>query len=213
MKTSIFLFSALISLVSLQAQDRPGEVRFTVEVSTDSLLMGNALQVRFTVENGQPEDFEAPYFSGFEVASGPNYTSSMSIVNGQAAQKVSYTYLLLPREVGNYFIEPASVRVDGQILESNPMEVIVVPNPDGAQQSHQMPELQQAPHFNMPGLNGFGFEGFGFPGFGEMPDPSSLFFNLQEHPAFKDLMERMQPPQPHEAPQAPKKKQRKTYKL
>ena len=210
MKKVLFVSLALLSLSMLHAQQN--EVRFTVEVSTDSLLMGNALQVRFILENGQGQDFQAPYFNGFSVVSGPNYASSMSIVNGRTTQRLTYTFHLVPEDIGNYYIEPASIKVGGQYLETAPIEVIVFPNPDGIQQDFppgQQPMLQ----FSMPGFEDFGrhgfpgFEGFDMEQFG-MPDFGGSFFNLDS------LMQEFQQLQPYELPEEGKPgKKRKTYKL
>ncbi|HQU59953.1 MAG TPA: BatD family protein, partial [Saprospiraceae bacterium] len=68
--------------------------RFSVEVSSDSILMGNYFKVVFTLENANGEQFEAPLFQGFDVVSGPSFSSSISVINGQTSQKVSYTYYL-----------------------------------------------------------------------------------------------------------------------
>lgn len=213
MKKVLIIGVLLLSCSAIRAQSEA--VRFTVEVSTDSLLMGNLLQVSFTLENGQGQNFQAPLFTGFSVVSGPNYSSSMSIVNGRTSQRLAYTYQLMPEEVGNYYIEPASIKVDGQVLETAPLEVIVAPNPDGIQQGPPaggQPQLQ----FGMPGLEGFGFEfpgmepfdmeEFGRGGFGGFPNLDSL---MQE---FRNL-------QPFELPEVPEGeegnpgKKRKTYKL
>jgi hypothetical protein len=112
----------------LMAQDGP---KFTVEVSSDSILMNNYFTVSFTLENAEGANFMPPAFDEFEVASGPNTSSSMSIMNGKVSQKVTYTYYLRPRDIGNYFIEPASIESDEGVLETLPREVIVLPNPEG----------------------------------------------------------------------------------
>jgi hypothetical protein len=195
-------------------------VRFSVEVSTDSLLMDNPLQVSFTLENGAGNDFQAPLFNGFSVVSGPNVSSSMSIVNGAVTQSKRFTFLLMPERVGNFFIEPASVTVEGTVLETLPVEIIVVPNPDGIQQApteqrlgfggfHSFPSMPEGNFFefgpdelrqqmeefgfdlNQMEFPSFDWEQFDFPG-----------FNWESFPA--------EPPAQQEQPQ---KKKRKTYKL
>lgn len=131
------------------AQDGPV---FSVEISTDSLLLGNYLQVKFTLKNAQGEDFTPPLFEGFRTVSGPNFASSFSMVNGAVTQSVSYSFDLEPLEVGNYYIEPASIRVGEKVLETEPVEVMVVPNPDG---------VIQQPKTGMQ-LFEFRFDDFGF---------------------------------------------------
>ncbi len=126
-KIVAILLLCFISFVGMNAQ----EAKFTVTVSADSILMDNQFQVSFTLENVQGTEFEAPTFGDFDVLSGPNMSSSFSMMNGAVTQTVSYTYILRPKDVGNYFIEPASIKTGDNYLETAPLEVMVVPNPDG----------------------------------------------------------------------------------
>lgn len=118
---------SLILAVSLIGQ----EPVFTVQTNYDSLLLGNHLELTFTLENAKDGNFESPTFDGFRLLSGPNYSSMMSIVNGEVSQKKSYTFILEPKDIGNYFIEPSSIEVGDKVLETQPIEIIVLPNPDG----------------------------------------------------------------------------------
>lgn len=212
------IVAAIVLFASSYAQE--AAARFSVEVSTDSLLMDNPLQVRFTLANGDGQDFEAPLFTGFNVVSGPNVSSSISMMNGAVKQSVSYTYLLMPDQVGNYFIEPASIVVDGKVLETLPLEVVVVPNPDGIRQP--LPEqrlgLGGFPDFPaMPESDFFDFDpeqlreqmkefGFDFDQM-ELPEFDGEWFDF---PGFN--WEEFSIPAPAQ-PAQPKKKKRKTYKL
>ncbi|NUO02149.1 MAG: BatD family protein [Saprospiraceae bacterium] len=119
----------LIFLAGLTASGQEN-AKFTVEVSTDSVLFGNYFQVQFTLENASGTDFRPPAFDEFDVISGPNMASSFSMSNGKVSQSVTYTYYLKPREVGNYYIHPASIKAGEKIIETNAKEVLVVPNPD-----------------------------------------------------------------------------------
>lgn len=123
-----------------------------VEVSTDSLLFGNPLKVTFIAEGTSTDGFEAPDFEGFSVVNGPAFSSSVSIVNGAVSQRASVSYWLEPEEVGVFFIPPAFLVLDsGETLESQPLEILVVPNPDGIQ---QIPEAEQEGWLN----RGFSFD-------------------------------------------------------
>ncbi|MEM9885093.1 MAG: BatD family protein [Bacteroidota bacterium] len=129
-KAIVFLF--LLSTWALPAQK---EVLFTVDVSTDSILMDNYFEVTFTLENASGKQFVAPSFEDFQVLSGPNTSSSMSIINGDMTQSISYSYYLKPKDIGSYYITPASIEADGALLETLAIEVGVFPNPDGIQQN------------------------------------------------------------------------------
>ena len=112
----------LILILSLGIQSlilAQDNATFSVEMSSDSILMGNYFQVKFTLENAQSNNFIAPDFEGFRVISGPNMTSSYSMINGEVSQSMTYTYYLEPVDVGNYFIAPASIEVEDKFIENN----------------------------------------------------------------------------------------------
>ncbi len=133
------------------------ETNFTVNVNNDSILLGNRFSVTFSLKNGQGEDFFFPEFTGFVKVGGPNMSSQMNIINGAVSQSVQYTYLLEAHEVGDYYIEPASVKVGDGYLETPPILVRVFPNPEGIIQSPSAPSRPSSPF----GDNFFGQDFFG----------------------------------------------------
>jgi hypothetical protein len=123
---------AFLSTMMTNAQVKAQQTaKLTIEVSTDSILLGNYFQVTFTLENANGDNFEPPTFENFTVVSGPNLSSSFSMANGVMKQSIAYSYYLEPKDIGNYYIEPASIEADGMVLMSEPVEVMVVPNPEG----------------------------------------------------------------------------------
>lgn len=120
------VFTVLLSLAAF-AQTEP---IFRVKVSQDSVLFGNPIEVRFTLEQGRGKNFQPPSFSGFDVVGGPNQSSNFSMINGEVKQSMTFSYFIEPREIGNYYIEPASIEVEGKIFETQPLQIMVVPNPD-----------------------------------------------------------------------------------
>jgi len=127
-------FSFIISLVFAQQ-----ESNFRIEVSSDSILLGNYFEVKFILENESGSQFEPPAFNGFTVVGGPNQSSNFSMMNGKVSQSMSYSYYLEPLDIGNYYIDPASINVGDKILETLPQEILVVVNPD---------EIYQPPSIN-----------------------------------------------------------------
>ena len=134
------IFAMVVGLFLCGPMLAQEEARFTIEVSSDSILMGNYFEVKFTLENAKGSNFEPPTFSEFFLKGGPNTASSMSIVNGEVSQTITYSYYLEPKDIGNYWVEPASIAVGDEILETQPIEVVVFPNPDGIKQ--QIPQKQ-----------------------------------------------------------------------
>lgn len=109
------------------------ESLFKVEVSVDTVLMDNYVEVRFTMENIDGT-FEAPSFGEFNVVGGPNVSSSMSIINGDVTKKESYSYFLQPKNVGKIYIEEAYVESGEGQLSTKPFPIIVLENPEGIKQ-------------------------------------------------------------------------------
>lgn len=189
MKNLTALPALLLVATLIQAQNEAPS--FSVRLSTDSVLMGNYFQVQFILENGNGTDFQAPEFDeSFHVVSGPAYSNFTSIVNGELSQKMTISYYLEPRQEGLYYIGPASIRVGNEMLETEPVEVLVVPNPDG---------IKQQPHVEAPS---FRFE-FGDPFQSESPLFKDPFF---------DIPQRILPPGPDTPPDRYKKK-RKTIRI
>ncbi len=200
MKKKIFsMLFAMAFLGLAYGQDKP--VKFTVEVSTDSILMDNYFEVKFILENADGQNFEAPDLSeNFNVLSGPNFSTSMSMINGDVTQSMTIKYFLEPKDIGAYYILPANVETSDQVLETAPLEVMVVPNPDGIKQSPMRSNDRLLFEFGDP----FDFGG-SFPGFDmEMPFDLNKLLELDESAP--------QQPAPKKEAQ-PKKKKRKTTRI
>jgi hypothetical protein len=183
---SIFIFSFFANAFS---QDKP--INFTVTVSSDSILMDNYFEVKFILENADGKNFEAPDFSQhFKVISGPNFSTSMNIVNGDVSRKMTITYFVEPKETGLFYILPASVQAADKVLETSPLEVLVVPNPSGVKQS---PSRSNMDSFQFNFGNPFDMEFF-------MPE-------------FKEMPERNRPLPEEQAPAETPKKKKKTTRI
>ena len=119
---------ALLILMPCLAAQSP---KFTVEVSSDTVLLGNYIEVKFTVENAPAQSFEAPDLNAFRMVGGPNTSTSMSVVNGEVSQSASYSYYLEPPDIGTFTIPPAYVMAGDAALETFPIDIIAIPNPEG----------------------------------------------------------------------------------
>lgn len=128
---SAFILTALV----VQAQD----VKFTVEISSDTLLVGNYFELKYTVENASMDNFDPPKLQHHHIVGGPNTSTQMSFVNGEMSQSASYTYFIEPADIGSYTIPPAYLTTDDGNLEAPPIDIIVLPNPEGiVQPPHQI---------------------------------------------------------------------------
>jgi len=86
---------------------------------------GEQFEVTFSV-NGNATNFSPPSLSGFQIAGGPNQSSSMEMINGNTTVSVAFSYVLVGVKEGDYTIGPATVIVDGRRLTTNPVKVKVV---------------------------------------------------------------------------------------
>jgi hypothetical protein len=128
MKKWTSFLSVIIFCVSIvNGQSDP---KVTVSISSDSILMGNVFILKYSLEN-ESGDFSAPNLDDFVVVSGPNTSSSFSIMNGKMSQSSSYTYYLSPKESGNYYINPGAFKIKDLTLETALIQIIVLPNPEG----------------------------------------------------------------------------------
>lgn len=152
MKNLAFLTSFLISF-SLMAQ-KPS---CSVEVSRQTMLMHNKLLVTFTIENTTVKDWKRPVFSHFKVVAGPNTSISTSIINGEVSSRASYSYYVTPNEPGTWTIPAVSIETSEGIFSTQPLEILVKPNPDGIVE--ELPEkddffyfFNQSPSFGSPNV-------------------------------------------------------------
>ena len=130
MKATNYFFPFLLLLsISAGAQETKA-VTFTATVSTDSVILGYSYELTFTLENAEGTHFAEPSFDDFDLVSGPNTSMQTQILNGVVSQKRSYSYYLQPREVGLFYVGPASIETGEGVLETAPIEILVVPNPD-----------------------------------------------------------------------------------
>ena len=176
----LFVFQTKANIVE-------NEPKFEVKVSKTSVLLGNYIEVTFTLKNAGGNKFEAPNFEGFDIIGGPNQSSSYSIMNGVTTQSVSYSYYVKPRDIGNIFVSPAYIEVDGKVLETLPIEILVMDNPEGIIEKPQRQSPNRMDMFQFPNDDFFNF-----------PNPDD-FFNLPKKEAPKQGEK--------------KKKKRKIYKI
>ena len=109
----------LIFYITIHAQ-----ASVKVEVSADTIALGEVVEVTYTIENGDGQ-FEAPDFSKLPLISGPNTSSSFVYQNGKMSSSQSYAYLFRPTEEGKMKIPEAGYTGKSQKLKIESVEVVV----------------------------------------------------------------------------------------
>jgi BatD DUF11 like domain len=126
MKKVIFAFLILNAISSLKSQT------FTCQISQKTVLLGNFIEVEYKFSGGQNAQFvQKPDFSGFDIVGGPNQSSNITMVNGKTDASISFTYLVEPRDTGTFVIPSATMKNDDKTWISEPVDIQVLPNPDG----------------------------------------------------------------------------------
>jgi len=118
----IILVAVLLSIVSF-AYTQKGSL--SVKVDKDSIYQDEVVKVEFLLDN-LAGNFIAPDFSGFRIVSGPNTSSSYSMINGHVSQKKSFSYVLVPQSAGDLLIGRAVVESEDGNLTSDPLELHVL---------------------------------------------------------------------------------------
>ena len=94
------------------------------------VIVGKPFQLTYTV-NQRSRDLRAPEFTDFDVLAGPytSTSSSTSFVNGHRTStfEQTYTYMLMAQKAGTFTISPATVKVDGENVQSNGVRIQVLP--------------------------------------------------------------------------------------
>ena len=122
MKLKIYI-SLLFSLLccSLSAQ----QAELSVTISKNKLGLNERLKVEFSINKQGGDHFTPPKFKDFKLVAGPSQSVSQSWINGRVTFSQSYTYILKPNRKGELIIEAASIELNGDIINSKMMKVVV----------------------------------------------------------------------------------------
>ncbi|WPU93970.1 BatD family protein [Mucilaginibacter sabulilitoris] len=118
------------------------DIKFTASVSKTEVSTTEQFEITFSV-NGNGDRFTPPSFTGFLVASGPNVSTSMTVINGNASSSMEYSYELIAVKPGSYTIGPASIVVNGKQLTTKPIKINVVKGSGQPAQQGQQNAAQQ----------------------------------------------------------------------
>ena len=139
-------FLYIITFIGIALGAYADEVVFKAS-APKQVIVGRPFQVSYTV-NQRSRDLRAPEFTDFDVLSGPysSTSSSTSFVNGKRTSSFeqTYTYMLMATKEGTFTIGPASVKVDGEQVQSNGVRIQVLPADEQPQQHQSAVSNQQS---------------------------------------------------------------------
>ncbi|MFK7982857.1 MAG: BatD family protein [Saprospiraceae bacterium] len=136
MRPVLFFFLFIVFWTSAIAQ-----VSFEASTDAKQVVENGYFQITFTLNNAKGSNFKAPSFTNFTVLNGPSRSMSTTIINGNASQKVAYSYSLQPKKVGKFSIGAATMTVNGKTMKSNKVIIDVVKASEASKNASQEQQL------------------------------------------------------------------------
>ncbi|MGZ5243428.1 MAG: BatD family protein [Bacteroidia bacterium] len=115
-------FAIFVLLIISQQFASAPQLKATADKTT--VLPNEVFTVTYSVD-ADGDDFGSPSFRDFEVLSGPNVSTRISVYNTQMMRNTSYSFLLRATKTGTFNIAPASVEVKGKRIRSNSLKITV----------------------------------------------------------------------------------------
>ena len=119
----------IVLLLGMALAGFADEVVFKAQAPSQ-VIVGRPFQLTYSV-NQRSRDLRAPEFTDFDYLAGPytSTSSSTSFVNGHRTStfEQTYTYTLMAQKAGTFTIGPATVKVDGENVQSNGVRITVLP--------------------------------------------------------------------------------------
>lgn len=131
-KLAILLF--LIPIISYSQT-------FRASVDKTILEIGDRLTVTYSID-GDGTNFRAPKFSDFKLLMGPSQSQNIQIINGKISRSLSFSFVLEAIKEGKFTIPAATITIDGKEMNSNTVQVQVLP-PSQAKLERMRKEKEQ----------------------------------------------------------------------
>jgi len=101
------------------------QIEFKTTVSKNKLGVNQRFRIEFTVNKQGADNFVPPSFTNFKVVGGPSSSVNQSWVNGKASYSQAYIYIIQPKKIGEFTIEPAKIEYKGEIIKSNSVKITI----------------------------------------------------------------------------------------
>lgn len=122
----------ILTIITLALAAVAAAAQTSIQVQTHNVVdLNEQFNVTFVIEGeNSASDFNWECPSDFDLVWGPqkSSSSSISIINGKrtSSRQVSYTYILMPKSVGEFTLPSATAKVKGNEIVSRPVTVSVV---------------------------------------------------------------------------------------
>ncbi|PHQ55253.1 MAG: BatD protein [Lutibacter sp.] len=117
-------FYILIFLM-LATQVLLAQIEFKTVVSKNKLGVNQRLKISFIVNKQGADDFKPPSFKNFKVVGGPSSSVNQTWINGKVSYSQAYIYIIEPKKIGKFTIDPAKIEYHGKIVTSNAVKLTI----------------------------------------------------------------------------------------
>lgn len=105
-----------------------------LEASSNSVTLDEPLQLYITIQQDKTSNnlnLSTPEISGLESFKviGQSSSTSMQIINGVGAATLEQQLQVMPQKEGQFTIGPVQAEFEGKMVQSNTVEVSVIPSP------------------------------------------------------------------------------------
>ncbi len=123
-------------MITAYLQTLADNVSFKASANKTQVATGERFQITFTL-NTSGTGFTPPDLNEFRILSGPNQSTSMEWINGSMSSSISFSYILMAIQEGEFTIGPAKIKTDNGILSSNMITIKVIKGANFQRQQSQ----------------------------------------------------------------------------
>ncbi len=124
------LFLTITGIVLTMMVAVADEISF-VASAPNAVVVGQQFKLSYKVNRGNAKEPRIPTIEGFSILSGPNRSSesSFQMINGKttSTQSLTFTYILKADKEGTFTLPAATVKVEGENITSNSVNIKVLP--------------------------------------------------------------------------------------
>ncbi len=133
-KTGSALFTSFLLLLffagSFVTTAKSQDLTLEATVSDTKIFTGEQFSLSIQVKSATSHNMELPDLPDFEgvrvLSPTPSRSTSVSIINGRTTRTTTYTYSFIALDPGDYSIPAINIRVDGEVMRTNPIDIEVV---------------------------------------------------------------------------------------
>jgi hypothetical protein len=124
------------------------DISISADVDKQELTLDDQVALTITV-TGNVSNIPQPTIPGLKgfTAYSSGRSQNISIINGQVSSSVSFTYILVPNDTGDYTLGPFNINYQGKIYSAGPINIKVLPrsSQQAAPPSYTYPQQPAGP--------------------------------------------------------------------